>query len=76
MPGPPDHMPILNSEYFQILDEFYGGGQTDRAKQILAKTANWKAGPDTDAARCSSYVGAIRDWSRDGDCSSRADTST
>jgi hypothetical protein len=67
VPGPTDHMPILNNGHFAIMEEFYDGGQTDRAKNIIAETAGWKPGPDTDASRYSSYVAAVRDWSGDSD---------
>jgi hypothetical protein len=48
------------------MEEFFDGGQTDRAKNV-AETAGWKPGPDTDATRNSSYVAAVRDWSGDND---------
>jgi hypothetical protein len=67
VPGPPDHMPILNNGHFKIMEEFFDGGQTDRAKKLVAETAGWKPGPDTDATRYSSYVAAVRDWSGDND---------
>ena len=56
-------MPILNNGHYEIMDEFYDRGQTDRAKRIIAGTTGWKPGPDTDATRYSSYVAAVRDWS-------------
>ena len=65
VPGPPPNMPLLNNGHFEILEEFYGSRRTDRAKKIIAETAGWNSGPDTDATRYSSYVAAVRDWSGD-----------
>jgi hypothetical protein len=65
IPGSPGDMRLLNNGHFEILDEFYGKSVTERAKKIIAETAGWKPGPDTDATRYSSYVAAIRDWSGD-----------
>jgi hypothetical protein len=65
VPGPPGNMPLLNNGHFEILEEFYGSRPSDRAKKIVAETAGWKSGPDTDATRYSSYVAAVRDWSGD-----------
>jgi hypothetical protein len=64
IPGSPGER-LLNNGHYEILDEFYGKQVTERAKKIIAETADWKPGPDTDAARYSSYVAAIRDWSGD-----------
>ena len=65
VPGLPGNMPVLNNGHFEILEEFYGRRQTDRAKKIIAETAGRDPGPDTDASRYSSYVAAVRDWSGD-----------
>jgi hypothetical protein len=67
VPGRSGNMPILNNGHYEIMDEFYDRGQTDRAKRIIAGTTGWKPGPDTDATRYSSYVAAVRDWSGDND---------
>ena len=64
VPGPPGST-LLNNGHFEILEEFYGSRPTDRAKNIIAETAGWNSGPDTDATRYTSYVAAVRDWSGD-----------
>jgi hypothetical protein len=65
VPGPPGNARLLNNGHFEILEELFGKHQSYRAKRIMAGTAGWPPGPDTDASRYTSYVAAIRDWSGD-----------
>jgi hypothetical protein len=61
----PATAPTYSAGFFEIIGEFTGGGETQRAKKAIAKLGVIPAGPDGVADRYSAYVAAVRDWSGD-----------
>jgi hypothetical protein len=64
-PGPEGLVPLLSNGHLDLVREFLNGGQTQRAKKIIAELGPRAFGPDADAARYMAYVAAVRDWSGD-----------
>ncbi len=60
-----DIPPPYAGGYFNLLGEFSNGGETPRAKEVIARFGTYPAGPDGVAARYSAYIAAVRNWSRD-----------
>jgi hypothetical protein len=64
-PTDPAVAPTYAAGFFEIIGEFANGGETDRAKEVIAKLGVLPPGPDAVAARYSAYVGAVRDWTKE-----------
>jgi hypothetical protein len=61
----PPYLPIYAAGYFELMNEFRNGGETERARNIIPQFAASQGGPDAIAVRYSAYVTAVREWAGD-----------